>query len=67
MAGGNLNLTNDDSDLDGIPNYLDPDDDNDGVSTKHEGSGDSNNDGTPDYLDKDTKPANLLYLPLINR
>lgn len=46
------------------PNYLDPDDDGDGVSTRNEISGengviifpypDSDGDGTPDYLDPDT-------------
>ncbi|RPG36506.1 FKBP-type peptidyl-prolyl cis-trans isomerase [Flagellimonas sp.] len=46
------------------PNYLDPDDDGDGVSTRNEISGengviifpypDADGDGTPDYLDPDT-------------
>lgn len=46
-----------------FPNYLDPDDDNDGISTSEEiiinADGtitfpDSDGDGTPDYLDNDT-------------
>ena len=42
-----------DSDDDGIPDYQDPDDDNDGVPTADEGapSQDSDGDGIPDYLD----------------
>ncbi|MDL5513572.1 hypothetical protein QSE00_17250 [Arenibacter sp. M-2] len=34
------------------PNFLDTDDDGDGILTKDE-LGDANNDGVPDYLDKD--------------
>lgn len=56
--------TDDDND----PNFLDPDDDNDGIPTKNEnpdpnGDGnpedalDSDNDGFPDYLDSDTSIA----------
>ncbi len=33
---GDLNPNTDDSDLDGIPDYFDPDDDNDGVLTRNE-------------------------------
>ena len=48
-----------DADGDGIPNYSDPDDDNDGVAdvnedTNHDGDAtndDTNGDGTPDYQD----------------
>ena len=55
------NVKNDDTDGDTIPNYLDADDDNDGVLTKNEdanGDGDPTNDdtdgdGIPDYLDTD--------------
>ncbi|MCP3936627.1 MAG: hypothetical protein GY708_14770 [Actinomycetia bacterium] len=49
------NYTNDDSDGDGTPDYLDIDDDGDGVSTTYENppAGDSDGDGTPDYLDTD--------------
>lgn len=54
--------SNDDTDGDETPNYLDPDDDGDGTPTKDEapdpdGNGlpddavDSDSDGTPDYLD----------------
>ncbi|UII30120.1 putative Ig domain-containing protein [Fulvivirga ulvae] len=58
---GDGDLTNDDSDGDGIPDYLDTDDDGDGVSTADEdvdGDGDPTNDdtdgdGTADYLDTD--------------
>ncbi|NQY29513.1 MAG: hypothetical protein HRT69_08575 [Flavobacteriaceae bacterium] len=57
-------LTNDDTDGDGIPNYLDSDDDGDNVPTINEkpdpnGDGDisdaqdTDNDGIPDYLDTD--------------
>ena len=48
---GDGNLFNDDTDEDGLPNYLDTDDDGDGILTKDE-LGDSNDDGIPDYLDK---------------
>ena len=61
---GDGDLTNDDTDGDGIPNYLDSDDDGDNVPTIDEnpdpnGDGDlsdaQNTDGTdePDYLDPD--------------
>ncbi len=49
-----------DTDLDGIPNILDPDDDNDGVFTVYENynsttpaGNDTDKDGKPDYLDTD--------------
>ncbi|MEZ4970157.1 MAG: hypothetical protein R2814_10995 [Flavobacteriaceae bacterium] len=48
---GDGDLFNDDTDGDGIPNYLDADDDGDGVLTKDE-LGDADNNGVPDYLDK---------------
>lgn len=52
---------NDDSDEDGIANYLDGDDDGDHVATKHESldekgdpkNYDTDNDGIPNYLDPD--------------
>lgn len=55
-------VTNDDTDGDNVPNYLDVDDDGDRVLTKDEdanGDGDPRNDdtdgdGIADYLDKDT-------------
>lgn len=61
---GNGNLEDDDTDGDGIPNYLDVDDDGDNILTEDEaadpdGDGDlsdaqdTDNDGIPDYLDKD--------------
>ncbi|APY11998.1 hypothetical protein BWZ22_12490 [Seonamhaeicola sp. S2-3] len=61
---GNGDLTDDDTDNDGIPNYKDADDDGDNVLTKDEnpdpdGDGDlsdaqdTDNDGIPDYLDAD--------------
>lgn len=40
-----------DTDQDGTPDYLDSDDDGDGVPTIDESTGDEDNDGTPDYLD----------------
>lgn len=54
-----------DTDLDGIPNYIDEDDDNDNVLTKDEDDNldeddnpftearDTDGDGTPDYLEED--------------
>lgn len=54
-------LTNDDTDGDFVPNYLDADDDGDFVPTREElglsedGTySDKDGDGIPDYLDKDT-------------
>lgn len=54
-------LFNDDTDEDGIPNFQDIDDDNDGILTKDEYDkngdnvpDDSDNDGIPDYLDSDS-------------
>ncbi|MFT7238521.1 MAG: gliding motility-associated-like protein, partial [Cyclobacteriaceae bacterium] len=51
---------NDDSDGDGTPDYLDTDDDNDGVPTREENynggnpeDDDTDGDGIPDYLDTD--------------
>ncbi|MGH1387706.1 Calx-beta domain-containing protein [Kordia sp.] len=56
---GDNDLTNDDTDDDGIPNYLDEDDDGDGINTADEdydGDNDPTNDDTdgdqiPNYLD----------------
>ncbi|WP_372936949.1 hypothetical protein [Seonamhaeicola sp.] len=61
---GNGDLTDDDTDNDGIPNYKDVDDDGDNVLTKDENpdpdddgdlsdAQDTDNDGIPDYLDAD--------------
>ncbi|MBU2949257.1 hypothetical protein KO493_00895 [Tamlana agarivorans] len=61
---GNGDLTDDDTDGDGIPNYIDSDDDGDNILTIDEnpdpnGDGDlsdaqdTDNDGIPDYLDAD--------------
>lgn len=51
---GDGNVKNDDTDLDGIPNYLDTDDDGDGILTKNESlTEDTDGDGIPNYLDKD--------------
>lgn len=60
---GNGDPRDDDTDLDGVPNYFDADDDNDGVSTINEdanGDGDPTNDFSdpnnpdlPDYLNPD--------------
>ena len=60
----NGNLDDDDTDNDGIPNYMDADDDGDNILTKNEapdpnGDGnfsdaqDTDGNGIPDYLDKD--------------
>ncbi len=50
----NGDLTDDDTDMDGTPNYLDDDDDGDGISTIMEAAGpnqgDSNGDGQSDCL-----------------
>ncbi|WP_340203384.1 hypothetical protein [Ascidiimonas sp. W6] len=61
---GDGNPANDDSDDDRVPDYLDADDDNDGVLTSEEydrnGDGipdDTNGDGIPDYLDRETRQA----------
>lgn len=59
---GDGDVTNDDTDEDRVPNYIDLDDDNDGKNTRDEdanGDGDPTNDdsdgdGTPDYLDADS-------------
>ena len=58
---GDNDLFNDDTDEDGIPNFQDIDDDNDGILTKDEYDqngdnvpDDSDNDGIPDYLDSDS-------------
>jgi len=59
-VNGNGFLTDDDTDMDGIPNYLDDDDDGDGILTIDEdtnGDGDPTNDdddgdGIPNYLQK---------------
>lgn len=58
---GNKNLYDDDTDLDGQPNFQDSDDDGDGVKTKDEDynkngnpqDDDINSNNIPDYLDKD--------------
>src|SRR5690606_23988481 len=68
---GNGNLDDDDTDNDGIPNYLDVDDDGDNVLTKDEnpdpnGDGifddaqDTDGDGIPDYLDNDDDGDGVL-------
>ena len=61
---GNGDLTDDDTDGDGLPNYIDADDDGDNILTKDEdpddnGDGilddalDTDSDGIPNYLDTD--------------
>lgn len=40
-----------DTDGDGVPDYLDPDSDNDGINDGLEGTGDIDNDGIPDLKD----------------
>lgn len=43
-----------DTDEDGVPDALDIDDDNDGITDLVEGTGDNDNDGEPNYLDLDS-------------
>lgn len=61
---GNGDLTDDDTDGDGLPNYIDADDDGDNILTKDENpdpnsdnnlddAQDTDGDNIPDYLDKD--------------
>lgn len=61
---GNGDLDDDDTDADGVPNYLDQDDDGDNIFTSAEkpnytvteglaNAQDTDGDGTPDYLDMD--------------
>ena len=68
---GDGNLDNDDTDLDGLPDYIDMDDDGDNVLTKNEnpdpnGDGflddaqDTDGDGIPDYLDDDDDGDGIL-------
>lgn len=68
---GDGDLTNDDTDGDGLPNYLDFDDDGDNVPTKTEkpdpnGDGnlsdaqDTDGDNIPDYLDNDDDGDGVL-------
>ncbi len=68
---GNGDLTNDDTDGDGVPNYLDEDDDGDNVLTKDENpdpNGDGNlddaqnsdDDDKADYLDSDDDNDGVL-------
>ncbi|MDX1471302.1 MAG: hypothetical protein R3213_07380, partial [Flavobacteriaceae bacterium] len=68
---GNGDLTDDDTDGDGLPNYIDFDDDGDNVPTSAEnpnftvGSGledaqDTDEDGIPDYLDADDDGDGVL-------
>jgi hypothetical protein len=63
------NLANDDTDMDGLPNYLDNDDDGDLVLTNVEyvftnknvsALLDTDNDGKPNYLDKDDDGDGVL-------
>jgi len=52
---GNGETADDDTDGDGFPNYVDPDDDGDGTLTKDESiTEDADGDGIVDYLDPDT-------------
>jgi uncharacterized repeat protein (TIGR01451 family) len=63
----------DDVDGDGLPNFLDPDSDNDGAPDAQEVGPDpqipqdSDGDGIPDFVDPDTPGASeqLLFLPLV--
>ncbi|OUS02584.1 hypothetical protein A9Q86_03540 [Flavobacteriales bacterium 33_180_T64] len=63
---GNMDINDDDTDEDGLPNFFDQDDDGDGVLTINEDldndgdptNDDSNNDGIPNYLDEDATESN---------
>jgi len=64
---GNLDVADDDTDEDGFPNYVDLDDDGDGVLTLNEdidGDGDPTNDiganGIPKYLDPEETESNEI-------
>lgn len=68
---GDGDLTNDDTDGDGIPNYIDADDDGDNVLTKDENpdpnkdgvlddAQDTDGDGIADYLDNDDDGDGIL-------
>jgi len=68
---GNGDLTDDDTDMDGLPNYLDEDDDGDNVPTSAENPDpdqdgdfsdalDTDGDGTPNYLDNDDDDDGVL-------
>ncbi|WP_138432873.1 DUF6252 family protein [Winogradskyella algicola] len=66
---GDGDLTNDDTDMDGIANYLDDDDDGDSVPTSLElqldGNGnltDTDGDGDADYLDTDDDGDGILTI-----
>jgi len=53
---GNGEASDDDTDGDRFPNYVDPDDDGDGTLTRDESiTEDADGDGIVDYLDPDTK------------
>ncbi len=63
---GNGDVSDDDTDLDGVPNYFDIDDDGDGVITRFEDlnndgdptNDDTDEDGIPNYLDSGTALSN---------
>lgn len=67
---GDTNLVNDDTDADGVPNYLDNDDDGDMILTNLEyvfprsnaltASLDTDSDGIPNYLDSDDDGDGIL-------
>jgi hypothetical protein len=49
-----------DTDLDGIPDYLDPDADNDGISDSIEGTEDFNSNGIPNFQDPEQVPELIV-------
>ncbi|SDS25914.1 hypothetical protein SAMN04489797_1208 [Winogradskyella sediminis] len=65
---GDGDIENDDTDADGIPNYMDNDDDGDGVLTQYEAKDEDGNpldtdgDGDVDYLDNDDDGDTLLTI-----
>lgn len=54
-VGQNGDCDDDDSDFDSVADYLDEDDDGDGIPTLIEGPADTDADSTPDYLDLDSE------------
>ena len=71
-TNGDGNLANDDTDMDGIPNFIDTDDDGDLILTNVEyvfadrnnqpALLDTDNDGTPNYLDTDDDGDGVLTI-----
>ncbi|MEZ4868340.1 MAG: M4 family metallopeptidase [Caldilineaceae bacterium] len=62
-----------DADQDNLPNFLDPDADNDGLTDRDEAGPDplhprdANNNGVPDYLEADGSLSRRIFLPFVSR